>query len=328
MEECNKLIDKYFESLVSGENKIIFVHPFLFKDFNLKLQKYKQFVLDTFLIKSTSEIYNIFPGINNIKKYNKEEYNKVNLRFICCSYVSLEDLYNIIAFTKKNFKERFIIYNNLNELDYFKLKSLDNFYELTSNIKFLSLYKKDEFSKLYDNLIKSLNNPTNSFSTFFNFKTKEEFYLEISNQIIKNNLTLSDFSESFGFISLNEDDCINWHKNLCKNLFKIPYTDFYKFTIYTKYPYFKEKINFQSENNIFVSYNYTIPFIRNNSYDLEIKHLFNYSNLENCFIPEYLELLYFSPKPNPSYFILLSQIKKFNQKYPQHFDKLIQTLVY
>ena len=327
MEECNKLIDEYIENLVSGKSKIIFVHPLLFKDFNLKLQEYKQFMLSTFLMKSTLVKYDIFPGITNIKKYNKEIYDKLSLRFICCSRLSLEDLYSIIAFTKQNPKERFIIYNNLDELDYYKLESLNNFYDLTSNIKFLNLPNRDEFNKLCIDLGKSLNNLTSPSNTFFNFKTKEEFYSEISNQIIKDNLSLAYFSTLFGFISLDEDDCVNWHKDLCKNLFNIPYTDFYKFSVYTRYPYFKTQVNFQSENNIFTSYRDTISFSRSNSYDPELKHLFNYSDLKNCFIPEYLELLYSPLRSKSNYFILLSQIKKFNQKYPQHFVKLVQTLV-
>ena len=313
-------IKEAISNVIEGKYKILFVHPSLEKEFKKELEKYISFLRSTFSLKIN--IYRI-PEIESDISL-KEIKDTLGISYIYEEDFSLYKLYFLLSLKKAYLNERFICFYDINLITYHSLSNLDEFNSIISTIPFLG---KDCFIPInsLEEFEENLLNPVSKISNSFIIKSKEEFCSSLKEDIIKNKKTIVDFIFSYGFISLNEDDCINWHKFLCKNIFGIPYTEFSKFIISNFKDGTRSLVSYQTNNYISIPWK-KISFNRNEAFDLDLKNLFNYSFLENSFIPAYLNILHSFYHYDTNY-IFYSQIKEFYKEYPQYFSKLIYTLM-
>lgn len=235
-------------------------------------------------------------------------------------FPTIEDFYKYKIIAKKYNNIKFFFKHNLNKLNHYYLNNLD---------KYLEIYKNSSFY-LKENLT-----TFNSFEEFidysyqkFNRQYLDLFINDLKTNIINSKLSMRNFGETYRFLSLKEDDCLNWHKFLCKTIFNIPYTDFkkiYFITLNNKY-YQLSKVTEQSENYLYLNNYHKYPFKRNEAYDTEINRLFNYYDLNNCFIPQYIDVMTETPYTPHVTYVGMNQLKYFYEYYPNYFSNLVYTL--
>lgn len=250
-------------------------------------------------------IYNLDPNNVYIAEFN---------------FPTIEDFYNAKIVAKKYNNIKFFFKYDLNKLNYYYLNNLDKYTEIYNNSSF---YLKDSL------------NIFNSFEEFieysqqkFNRQSLNLFIDSLKSNIMNLNISIRGFGETFRFLSLKEDDCLNWHKFLCKTIFNIPYTDFKNmYFINNKDKVYQfTKVEEQSENYIYLSFYNKYPFKRSEAYDAEINRLFNYSDLANCLIPHYIDVMdETSCRPHIVY-VGMNQLKYFYEQHPNYFSNLVYTL--
>lgn len=249
-------------------------------------------------------IYNLDPDSVYIAEFN---------------FPTIEDFYNAKIVAKKYNNIKFFFRYDLNKLNHYYLNNLDKYTEIYNNSSFY----------LKDNLI-----AFNSFEEFieysqqkFNRQSLDLFIDNLKSNILNSNISIRDFGETCRFLSLKEDDCLNWHKFLCKTIFNIPYTDFKKiYFIPQDKGYRLLKVTEQSENYIYLNNYLKYPFKRNDAYDDEINRLFNYYDLNNCLIPQYIDVMTeTSYRPHVVY-VGMNQLKYFYEQHPTYFSNLVYTL--
>lgn len=319
--QCTNLKDGLFDFILGNDStfflnsgKIDYLQTFV------DILKYASKILGLNYVEINSDKF------NNSYKRNSFEVDPNKVYLVRAVYPTLEEYYSYRIITKKYKNIKFFFNYDLNKLNYYFLNNLEVF----------DLFRKCNSYYSEENL-----KEFNSFEDFISYAEEEfivisvdNFLKEIRNHIVKNKISIEEFCY-YNFIALNEDDCANWHKFICKEIFNIPYTDFTKIYFkFFRYHHWEEcSIQMQSENYIYLnsSYSHTYYdlskkclFKRRDAYDEELKQLFKYSSLDTIFIPKYINIL--EPYTDMAYFIGMNQLKEFYYKYPNYFKYLIYTL--